>query len=64
LPQHREQPTFSGGEIGAVCNTESQASEHIMEQSSVLREGILRRWLVHPNIGAERRDCFTYVLTR
>jgi ribosomal-protein-alanine N-acetyltransferase len=29
-----------------------------------VREGLLRRWLVHPNIGGAPRDCFSYARTR
>jgi hypothetical protein len=28
------------------------------------REGVLRRWLVAPNLGPEPRDRFSYALTR
>ncbi len=50
--------------IGAVCDTENPASARVMEKSGLVREGILRRWLVHPNIGPEPRDCFSYALVR
>ncbi len=50
--------------IGAVCDTENPASAHVMEKAGLVREGILRRWLVHPNIGPEPRDCFSYALVR
>jgi ribosomal-protein-alanine N-acetyltransferase len=50
--------------IGAVCDVENLASARVMEKAGLEREGILRRWLVHPNISAEPRDCFSYALTR
>jgi RimJ/RimL family protein N-acetyltransferase len=50
--------------IGAVCDTENLASARVMEKAGLAREGILRRWLVHPNISPEPRDCFSYALTR
>jgi ribosomal-protein-alanine N-acetyltransferase len=50
--------------IGAVCDVENPASARVMEKAGLEREGILRRWLVHPNISAEPRDCFSYALTR
>jgi hypothetical protein len=28
------------------------------------REGLLRRWLVHPNISDEPRDCYSYARVR
>ena len=50
--------------IGAVCDTENLASARVMEKAGFVREGILRRWLVHPNLGPEPRDCYSYALTR
>ena len=50
--------------IGAVCDTENLASARVMEKAGLAREGILRRWLVHPNISPEPRDCSSYALTR
>jgi hypothetical protein len=28
------------------------------------REGLLRRWLMHPNVSDEPRDCFSYARVR
>ncbi len=50
--------------IGAVCDVENLASARVMEKAGLAREGIRRRWLVHPNISGEPRDCFSYALTR
>lgn len=50
--------------IGAVCDVENRASARVMEKAGFAREGILRRWLVHPNISDEPRDCYSYALTR
>ena len=50
--------------IGTVCDVENRASARVMEKAGLAREGILRRWLVHPNISGEPRDCFSYALTR
>jgi len=50
--------------ISAVCDTENTASARVMEKSGLHREGLLRRWLVHPNISTEPRDCFIYARTR
>ena len=43
--------------IGSVCDVENRASARVMEKAGPTREGLLRRWLVHPNIGGEPRDC-------
>jgi ribosomal-protein-alanine N-acetyltransferase len=50
--------------IGAVCDVENVASARVMEKAGLVREGTLRRWLVHPNIGDEPRDCFVYARAR
>ncbi len=33
-------------------------------EAGLVREGLLRRWLMHPNISDEPRDCFIYARTR
>jgi [ribosomal protein S5]-alanine N-acetyltransferase len=50
--------------IGAVCDVENIGSARVMEKAGLVREGVLRRWLVHPNIGDEPRDCFSYAMVR
>lgn len=36
--------------IGAVCDVENIGSASVLEKSGFVREGLLRRWLRHPNI--------------
>jgi [ribosomal protein S5]-alanine N-acetyltransferase len=50
--------------IGDVCDVENLASARVMEKASLEREGILRRWAVHPNRGETPRDCFSYAKVR
>lgn len=50
--------------LGAVCDVANLASARVMEKAGLEREGILRRWLVHPNIGPEPRDCYSYARVR
>ena len=50
--------------IGAVCDVENRASARVMEKAGLTREGVLRRWIIHPNISAEPRDCFSYAMVR
>jgi [ribosomal protein S5]-alanine N-acetyltransferase len=50
--------------IGAVCDVDNRASARVMEKAGMRREGVLRRWLVHPNLGPEPRDCYSYARVR
>jgi ribosomal-protein-alanine N-acetyltransferase len=46
--------------VWAVCDAENTASARTLEKSSFEREGLLRRWIVHPNCSSEPRDCHIY----
>jgi RimJ/RimL family protein N-acetyltransferase len=46
--------------VWAVCDVDNRASARVLEKAGLEREGVLRRWLVHPNLGAEPRDCLSY----
>lgn len=48
----------------AFCDVENPASARVMEKAGMLREGLLRRWHVCPNIGPEPRDCLVYARSR
>lgn len=50
--------------VGAVVDVENRASARVMEKAGLQREGLLQRWLVHPNMGAAPRDCFSYAIVR
>ncbi len=50
--------------IGAVCDVDNPASARVMEKAGLEREGILRRWLVHPNLSPVPRDCLSYARVR
>lgn len=50
--------------VWAVCDVENTASARVLEKAGFQREGILRRWLIHPNVSSEPRDCFCYAIVR
>jgi [ribosomal protein S5]-alanine N-acetyltransferase len=50
--------------IGAVCDVENIGSARVLEKAGFVREGVLHRWLVHPNISDEPRDCYSYARVR
>jgi RimJ/RimL family protein N-acetyltransferase len=50
--------------IAAVCDVENIGSARVMEKAGLVREGVLRRWMMHPNAGDEPRDCFSYARVR
>lgn len=50
--------------VGATCDVDNLASARVMEKAGLVREGVLRRWIVHPNVSHEPRDCFSYARVR
>lgn len=50
--------------IWAVCDIDNKASARVMEKAGMLREGVLRRWSVHPNLSKEPRDSYCYAITK
>jgi len=50
--------------IWAVCDVENLASARVMEKTGMQREGILRRWSVHPNLSNEPRDSYCYAIVK
>jgi ribosomal-protein-alanine N-acetyltransferase len=50
--------------VWAVCDIENLASARVLEKVGMQKEGLLRRWLVHPNISPIPRDCWCYALVK
>ena len=50
--------------ISAVCDAENIGSARVMEKSGLVREGLARRLMIHPNVSDEPRDCFSYARVR
>jgi ribosomal-protein-alanine N-acetyltransferase len=50
--------------IWATCDIENLASARALEKAGMLKEGILRRYIIHPNISNEPRDSFCFSVVR
>jgi RimJ/RimL family protein N-acetyltransferase len=50
--------------VWAVCDVENLASARVMEKIGMQREGVLRRWIMHPNRSDEPRNCYCYSMTK
>ena len=50
--------------IWAVCDVENPASAKVLEKAGMQKEGVLRRFVLHPNISSEPRDCFCYSIVK
>jgi RimJ/RimL family protein N-acetyltransferase len=50
--------------VWAVCDIENRRSARVMEKVGMLNEGVLRRWIAHPNVSDEPRDCLCYARVR
>jgi RimJ/RimL family protein N-acetyltransferase len=46
--------------VWAVCEVENLASARVLEKAGFQREGLLKEWMVFPNLGERPRDCFQY----
>ena len=44
----------------AICDVENIGSARVMEKAGMTREGLLRRYVLHPNISDEPRDAYLY----
>lgn len=56
------QPTIY--RVWATCDVENVASTRVLERIGMEREGTLRRWLVHPNVGETPRDAYCYSIVK
>jgi len=50
--------------VYAVTDVENTGSQRVLEKAGMNREGLLRRYIVHPNISDEPRDCYMYAIVR
>ena len=50
--------------VWAVCDVDNHPSASVLEKLGMHREGILRRWLFHPNVDKKPRDCYVYSMVK
>jgi [ribosomal protein S5]-alanine N-acetyltransferase len=50
--------------VQAFCDVENIASARVMEKAGMSREGLLRRYVLHPNISDEPRDAYIYAVVK
>jgi RimJ/RimL family protein N-acetyltransferase len=50
--------------VWATCDVENLASARVLEKAGMRREGILRSFIIHPNISNEPRDSFCYSVVK
>lgn len=50
--------------VNASTDVENIASQRVMEKAGMVREGLLRKYIVHPNISDVPRDCYIYAIVK
>jgi ribosomal-protein-alanine N-acetyltransferase len=50
--------------VWAFCDCENKASARAMEKAGMQKEGLLKRWLVLPQLGDRPRDCIAYSIIK
>lgn len=50
--------------VYATTDVENRASQRVLEKSGMQREGLLRKYALHPNLSEEPRDSYIYAIVR
>ena len=50
--------------VWATCDVENIASARVLEKAGMQREGVLRRYLIHPNLSDKPRDSYCYSVVK
>ena len=50
--------------VWALCDVENAASARVLEKVGMTREGLLRRYSMHPNVSDEPRDSYCYSVVK
>ncbi len=57
-----QQPTIY--RVNASTDIENIASQRVLEQAGMIREGLLHKYIIHPNISDIPRDSYIYAITK
>jgi len=55
---------LSVSRVWGICDVDNSASARVLEKAGMVREGVLRRYAMHPNVSDEPRDVYLYARTR
>lgn len=50
--------------VWALCDVDNRASARVLEKVGMTREGLLRRYTLHPNASDEPRDSYCYSVVK
>jgi ribosomal-protein-alanine N-acetyltransferase len=50
--------------VSAFCDVDNVQSARVMEKAGMVREGLLHRYVIHPNVSIEPRDVYLYATYR
>jgi ribosomal-protein-alanine N-acetyltransferase len=50
--------------VYATTSVDNIASQRVMEKAGMLQEGLLRKYIIHPNINDEPRDSYIYAILK
>lgn len=50
--------------VEAFCDVENAASARTLEKAGMRREGVMQRYIIHPALSSEPRDCYLYAATK
>jgi len=50
--------------VQAFCDVDNLGSARVMENAGMQREGLLRRYVLHPNISDVPRDVYLYAVVK
>ncbi|HSG42909.1 MAG TPA: GNAT family N-acetyltransferase [Anaerolineales bacterium] len=50
--------------VYATTDVDNIGSQRVLEKSGMVREGLLQRYMMHPNVSDEPRDCYMYAVVK